>query len=410
MQRLESGNGTAMVALGGLFGLMAGFFFLHQMILISGSRFFERYFGLDRLARIHHTTGFIGYFFLIAHVLFIVNGNAALTNLPLINQFMSLVESYPYVLQASIALLLLDIVIITSIITVHKRLPYEMWYLVHLLVYAAVLMALFHQIENGQTLIQSDILRYYWLGLYATAFSLVLWRRWLLPLWLHKKHRFKVGHIAAEANGVTSIYVTGERLDEFNYEAGQFNLWQFLQKEVRGMHHPFTISSSPKDPYLRLSVKAVGDFTGKINRLNPGTPVLISGPYGLFTKRVQTKPKRLFIAGGIGITPIRSMLGDNVQKDDVLIYAAKTAGDLAFKDEFESMKKAGLSITYVLSEEHSPGTKHGYANKDVLHGVPDLLQREIWLCGPVPMMDAVTKQLKNLGVKHQSIHTERFKL
>src|SRR5690606_5842806 len=103
-------------------------------------------------------------------------------------------------------------------------------------------------------------------SLYVLAFGAVLWRRWLLPLWLEQKHQFRVDKVIKENDSVTSVYITGKNLGSFVYEAGQFNLWQFWQKGLRSMHHPFTISSSPKDPYLRISAKAIGDFTKKLDQ------------------------------------------------------------------------------------------------------------------------------------------------
>ncbi|MDZ7786397.1 MAG: ferric reductase-like transmembrane domain-containing protein [Candidatus Saccharibacteria bacterium] len=409
-QQLQVGGGAALIAIGALSGLLAGFFFLYQLILISGTKLIEKHFGLDRLARIHHVTGLFGYGFLITHVLFIVLGYSSLTGNGFIEQYFAL-QDLAYVTFASVSVFLLSAVIVTSIVIVRRRLKYELWYLVHLLVYAAVLLALFHQVSNGQNLMGNDWLRAYWYGLYVVAFTLVLWRRWLMPLYLEYKHRFRVEKVVKENSGVTSVYVTGKNLDKFHYQAGQFNLWQFIQKDVRGMHHPFTISSSPKDPYLQLSAKAVGDFTKKLDQLRPGAPALISGPYGLFTQKVATGRQRLFIAGGIGVTPLRSMLRDDVRGDDILIYATRTMKDAVFADEFKKLEKQGLKVVHVLSDEKRKAAHHGYVSADILTSeVNDITERDIWLCGPPVMMQKVEEALAGLNVPKKRIHTEKFKL
>ncbi len=409
--RVKIGGGQALISLGGLFGLMAGFFFLYQMILISGTKFFERSFGLDRLARIHHTTGLVGYGFLIAHVLFIITGYMALTGNNFIAQYFELKNSLPYILLATISLILLDLVIVTSIVIVRKRLKYEFWYFVHLLVYFAVLLAFFHQVANGQNLLSSKELRTYWYGLYFAAFGLVLWRRWFLPIYLEFKFKFRVKKVVRENNSVVSIYVEGKDISRFKYDAGQFNLWQFWQKGLRTMHHPFTISSSPGDSYLRLSAKAIGDFTKKLDKLEKGTPVLISGPYGLFSNRVSTRKNRLFIAGGIGITPILSILRSGVQPNDVLIYAAQTIDDAVFSDVFLKLKEKGLKTIFVLSQEKVKGTYEGYLSGEILDKeINGLKDRDIWLCGPPPMMKAVEKLLDERKMPKSQIHTEKFRL
>lgn len=409
LQRLEVGGGVSLIAIGALCGLLAGFFFLHQMILISGAKFFEKYFGLDRLAGIHHITGFIGYGMLIAHILFIISGYAALNGNGFIEQYFHIRDTFAYITLATLAVILLDIVVIASIVIVRRRLKYELWYFVHLLVYAAVLLAVLHQVSNGQTLMNSQLLRAYWYGLYIAAFGFVLWRRWLLPLWLERKHKFRVAKVVKEAHNIVSVYIQGRDLDAFQYQAGQFNLWQFWQKGLWSMHHPFTISSSPGDAMLRLSAKAIGDFTSALDQLQPGTPVLISGPYGLFTSQVAARPKRLFIAGGIGITPIRSMLGERVQEDDVLVYAVQTKEEAVFSDEFS--RTDNLKTVYVLSEEKIAGAYSGYLTKEILEKeVSAIADRDVWLCGPPVMMDKVEKMLSELNVPKSQVHTERFRL
>lgn len=277
--------------------------------------------------------------------------------------------------------------------------------------YASVFLALFHQVTNGQNLLSNDALRIYWYALYITAFSLVLWRRWFLPVYLEFKHRFRVQEVVDEGGGVTSVYVTGKNLAQFSYTAGQFNLWQFWQKGLRTMHHPFTISSAPGDPYLRLSAKAIGDFTAKLGQLKKGSPVLVSGPYGLFTQVVATKNKRLFIAGGIGITPILSMLKNNVLKDDVLIYAAQTKEDAVFLSELKPLEVKGLKIAYVFSKQKTKGAYEGRISKDILKNeVSNIKNRDTWLCGPPPMMNPVEGLLEELSVPKNQVHTEKFRL
>jgi predicted ferric reductase len=409
--RVTAGGDVALIAFGGLCGLLAGYFFLQQMILISGASFIERHFGLDRLARIHHTTGLIGYVLLLLHVTFIVAGYASLNNASFPEQFLDLRNNFAYVGLASIALLLLDAVVITSIVIVRKRLKYELWYFVHLLVYSAVLLALLHQINNGQSLLGNEYLRFYWYVLYIAAFGLVLWRRWLLPIFLEHKHRLRVQKVEKENESVTSIYITGKNLAAFKYDAGQFNLWQFWQKGLRSMHHPFTISSSPGDPYLRLSAKAIGDFTSKLDEVKVGTPVLISGPYGLFSRRVSAGRPRLFIAGGIGITPILSMLRDEVKKGDVLLYAAQSREDAVFAKDFKQLASRGLKTSYIFSNEKVKGSYNGHLNKQIINKeVTQITKRDVWLCGPPPMMNAVEQALTELRVPKDQIHTEKFRL
>jgi predicted ferric reductase len=411
---VQQGGGEAWIALGALAGLLGAFCLLTQLVLISGWPPIERAFGLDRLARMHHKNGFIGYSLIMTHVLLIVGGYSLITGQGIISQYFALTRSLPYVLLAAFAFWALNAVVLSSIVIVRRRLRYEWWRTVHWLVYAVIVLSFWHQINNGAELLGSQWLRYYWYFIYAFALSVVIYMRLIRPLLLYRRYGFRVDRVEKEADGVNSIYVTGRGLDNFRYWAGQFNFWYFWQPGLRLQKHPFTISSSPGSPYLRLTPKAVGDYTRQLAELRPGTPVLINGPFGRFSMMLSSTAPRLFIAGGIGITPLRSMIGDGVAADDVLLYCARRSADLAFRQDFDEMAdKRGLTLYYVLSEEKAEGEnmRYGQLDNNLLESlVPDLATRDVWLCGPPAMMRAVSRRLRYLGVPARRIHTERFEL
>lgn len=410
---IADGGGYALVAIGALFGLIGAYLLLTQMILISGVPPLERVFGLDRLARIHHKNGRYAYLLIMAHVVLIVLGYSILYGNNPVSQLLEIRSGFPYVTLAVFAVLALNIVFFTSIYIVWKSLKYEWWRAIHLLVYAVVLLAFLHQINNGVEFQRHDPLRYYWWVLYFGALAIVLLMRWGQPLWLQARYRFVVERVDSPARDVTSIYVSGRNLQKFRYRAGQFNFWIFLRRGMLFQKHPFTISSSPGDPYLRLSAKAIGDFTAELPSIRPGTRAIVAGPFGRFTMAKSSGRPRLFIAGGIGITPIRSMLGESVLKGDILLFTARTAADLAFKEELESLIKKGLRLYYILSDSKKAGGRvyAGYLEKELIAKlVPDASKRDVWLCGPPPMMDKVQQSLIELGVPKKRIHTERFRL
>ena len=217
-----------------------------------------------------------------------------------------------------------------------------------------------------------------------------------------------VDEVVAEANGVVSIYISGKNLEQFTYNAGQFAFWWFISNELWWQPHPFTISSSPGVSRLRITVKAIGKGSAAVQQVQPGTKLLIDGPYGRFTNVVQTHKKRLFIAGGIGVTPLASQLNSHSSIDDTLIYSARTMKDLALRKE---LSQTQARLIAVLSEEKLEGTYNGYLSENILtKEVKDLNQHDIWLCGPPPMMDGIEKMLLGMGVSQNQIHTERFRL
>lgn len=412
-ETLGGGGGTALISVGALFGLYAMFAFMTQYILMSGIRPLERVFGLDRLTRMHHVNGFLGWGLLLGHVPLILMGYSQGSGTGMLAQLRELMGALPYITWAVIANVLLQVVFLSSIVIVRRRLKYEWWRTTHWLVYGVFILAFWHQLANGQELLAYPGLRRYWIGLFIFALGAVFWRRYLRPLLLYARYRFVVEKVTTEAPGVTSIYVSGQSLQKLRYQAGQFAFWYFWQSGFRTQKHPFTISSSPKDPYLRLSAKGIGDYSAALSAIRKGTPVLLNGPYGRFTTAVQTRKKRLFIAGGIGITPIRSMLGEERLPGDMLLYSARTQADLAFFDEIEQWRADGLEVGYFVGESSLRAPYMHIAQIDgpqLQQLAPDLAERDVWLCGPPPMMDAIEKTLIGLGVPKPQIHTERFRL
>jgi predicted ferric reductase len=177
--------------------------------------------------------------------------------------------------------------------------------------------------------------------------------------------------------------------------------------------HPFSFSSAYNGKFIRLTIKNVGDYTSKIAALAPGTRVLVDGPLGLFIEKRASREKYLFIAGGIGITPLRSMMESIIAgggKDIVLLISAKTEKDFVFRNEIEAMKREApaLKVYYIVSAP-TPGYESGRLDKEkIVRLVPDFFSREVFLCGPPPMMDSVVKNLSEIGFSPKHVHFEQF--
>jgi len=126
---------------------------------------------------------------------------------------------------------------------------------------------------------------------------------------------------------------------ELDAEAGQFFMWRFLTREGWWQAHPFSLSAAPNGRWLRLTVKALGDHSAKVARLRPGTKVLVEGPYGAFTDRRRRQGKVLFIAAGVGVTPLRALFESIVTGPggSVFIYRAGAPGNLALRAELDDI-------------------------------------------------------------------------
>lgn len=409
---LRDGVG-ALIAFGRLAGLFAAFLILLQFYTIGRSPWLERTYGLDTLSRFHHQTGQWGMLLLLLHPILIVFGYGAASGTGFAGQFLSLLSQWE-VLLAGVALILFVLVVASSIVIARRRLTYELWYGVHLVVYVAIVLAFFHQVQLGGTVTGSDLFYGYWLALYFFVLFQHLAYRFLRPLVLLHRHAFFISRVAREVQQVVSLYITGKNMNTFPIQEGQFMILRFLAKGFRWQAHPFSLSMVPDGRHLRVSIKELGDFTRKVPTLEPGTRVLIDGPYGVFTADRASSEKILCIAGGIGITPIRPLLERFVGqgKDAVLLYGNRTEGDIVFRGELDALAKdPRCRVVHILSNQ--PGFAGETGRLDaatILRLAPDVRERDVFVCGPIAMLASVRRSLRELGVPSARVHHERFAL
>jgi ferredoxin-NADP reductase len=162
---------------------------------------------------------------------------------------------------------------------------------------------------------------------------------------------------------------------------------------------------------LRITAKEVGDGSRALRHVRPGTLVMAEGPYGNLTARRRTRQRVALIAGGVGITPLRALVESlpAAPGDITLLYRATTEREILFRTELDELAKArGIDVRYLLgrrSKRSSP-----LSARHVRQHIPDIAQRDVYLCGPPGMMDVVTRSLRALGVRRSQIHQERFEL
>jgi len=202
-------------------------------------------------------------------------------------------------------------------------------------------------------------------------------------------------------------------LAAFQFEPGQFAIWRFLDARRWWEAHPFSLSATPNDEYLRLTVKRDGDFGRHVGSIRAGTPVLVEGPFGRFTRASCTRPKALLIAGGIGITPIRALAedlaGDGV--DVCLLYRCSHESDVAFRHELTDLvARHGVRVEYLISDRALRGRPGGewLLPNNLRTLVPDVTEREIFVCGPIGLTHKIRRSLDQLGVGLGQIHAEAF--
>jgi len=404
-----------LLSLGRLTALMAVCGLLLQLMLIGRLKWVEPVFGHDRLTRVHHSNALLIVTLLITHPILVTAGHALQDKVSLWVQAREFLRDWDDVPLALAGWLTLMTAATSSVAIVRRRLRYETWHATHLMLYAALGLALLHQFRVGADLTANRLFAIWWGGLYIFAGANLFLFRCGGPLRNYARWRFRVDHLERETADVASVYISGQDLSRFPIRAGQFMIVRFLAKGFWREGHPFSLSCRPNGRWLRLSIKNVGDFTARIPLLPPGTPVVIGGPYGVFTARQCQLQRVLMIAAGIGITPIRSLAEELLKSGHVitLLYGNRTRDGIVFYDEWEALQTTtgALHVVHVLSHDPTwPGETGRIDAEKIQRLAPDARDREIYLCGPPPMMTTTLAALHALGVPRGQIHYERFSL
>jgi ferredoxin-NADP reductase len=187
---------------------------------------------------------------------------------------------------------------------------------------------------------------------------------------------------------------------------GQFFEWRFLKRGLWWQAHPYTLSARPRPPYLRLTVKAVGDHSQALAQLTPGTRVAIEGPYGAFTTHARRRQKVALIAGGIGVTAARSLLEDLPKRTEpVVILRASSSGDVALEGEVrELVSKLKGKVHVVVGSRRDVPLEH------LIQLVPDIRQRDVFLSGSEGFVSDMVELLRRSGVPARALHYEAYAL
>jgi predicted ferric reductase len=404
--------GGALISIGQVTALLGTYLALIQLLLMSRMPWLDQAFGMDRLTGAHRWIGFATVWLIAAHGFFTITGYALSERSSFLGEAWTILTTFDFVALATIGFGIFFVVGVTSMRAARKALSYEAWFVLHLLAYLAIAFGFLHQLLLGGDFLHDPLARIYWSALYVITFGLLIAFRLLGPIRLNLRHRFKVASVVEEAPGVVSIYVTGRHLDRLPLRSGQYFVWRFLDGPNWWSGHPFSISAAPNGTWIRTTVKALGDDTRRYQRLRIGTPVLLEGPYGVLTGMRRSRRKVTLIAGGIGVTPLRSLLEALPGKpgDLTLLYRARQPKHVIFRKELDTLaERRGARIHYLVGRRGSidlPGDPLDADGIDRL--VPDIAAHDVYLCGPDEMMDRLTETLLDLGVPSRRIHAERF--
>jgi ferredoxin-NADP reductase len=390
---------------GRITGLLAGYACAVLLLLMARIPLLDRRIGTDRLARWHAWGGRSTVSLALAHTLLIIEGYALDAHTGVVDETKTLVLHTQDILKGTVGFLLLVLTGILSARAARRKLSYEAWHYLHFATYLAIFLAFGHQLSNGADFTGNKLAQDAWYALYIGVAALLAWYRFVVPFRRGLRHRLRVVAVHPEAPGVVSVHLGGQHLDELRAEPGQFLRWRFLARGLWWTANPYSLSAPPHSRQLRITVKASGGHSQALCRLRPGTRVWAEGPYGGFTAERRRSHKVLLLAGGVGITPLRTLF-ETLPGEVTLVYRARRPEDLALRGELDVIAARRRAVVhYVLDPPYptSPLTPGGLTSL-----VPDLAAHDVYICGPPPMTQAAIRAARSAGVPRRRIHHESF--
>ncbi|MEV1049991.1 ferredoxin reductase family protein [Streptomyces sp. NPDC049887] len=406
---LSAGSGkNEVLTLARFFGLHAALLMMFQLLLVARLPWLDRRIGMDRLTVWHRWVGFLLLWTVLTHATLVVLGYARLDGASTGKTFVAL-SGVPASLLGMLATAVIVVIAVISTRPLRRRLRYEVWHGLHLLLYVAAGLSFVHQLQETTTFTSSAFATAYWWVLWLFAFGALLTGRVAVPLWRNVHHRFRVEAVVPESDNVVSVYVTGRHLDKLPARAGQFCIWRFPGHNHWWLANPFSLSAAPNGQTLRLTAKAAGSTSAGLRNVPVGSPAFVEGPYGAFTSLHRTRSGTLLIAGGVGITPVRAML-EETTGDVVVLYRVRSEADAVLLDEVRHLVELRGGRLHLLTGRTGEDGVSLLGSGSLHRLVPDITERDVYVCGPPAMTKAVLAGLRDLRVPARQVHAEKFGL
>ncbi|MBS2029751.1 MAG: ferric reductase-like transmembrane domain-containing protein [Deltaproteobacteria bacterium] len=381
-----------------------------QFGLTARFRFVTEPWGEDVIYHFHRQISLVAVALVVAHpiILFIVRPEL----IALLNSFTA-----PWRARfAALSTYSLIALVVMAIWRAKLKLSYEAWHVTHVvLALLAVGAGVLHMI-GWSFYLQDPWKRGLWIGLTLFWIALLVYVRLIKP-WFILRRPYRVREVRAERGDSFTLVMQPEGHPGMQFSPGQFAWLTVYGSPFKISAHPFSISSSAAatDGSVELTIRKLGDFTNDIDRVPEGRRVFLDGPYGAFTMG-DPSDVHVLIAGGVGITPMMSMLRTLADRGDkrpiVLLYGSRDWESVTFREELESLKsRLALTVVHVLSQPPEGWTgEKGYVDADLLrrHLPRPYVEHDYFICGPDLMMDAVEKALGQMGVPIHKYHSERY--
>jgi predicted ferric reductase len=386
-----------------------------QFVLTARFKVIKAPYGADIIYHFHRQISLVALVLILAHPVLLFIFSPETLNL------LNLVTAPWRARMGVSAVLLLIAITVTSIWRMRLKIEYTAWRIWHGILATAIVALTMGHIILARHYLNTPTKQVLWVAYGLFWIGLLAYVRIIKPIMLMRQP-YEVEKVIAERGNAWSLVLKPVGHPGMTFMPGQFAWITAWKSPFADTEHPFSFSSSASQPNrLAFTIKELGDFTATIKTLQPGQKVYLDGPFGHFSVDRHPHARTFaFIAGGVGITPMMSMLRTLADRGDerplLLFYANKDWENVIFREELESLK-ASLNLTLIHVLEKAPPDwtgETGFITESILgRYLPKDLPRnsiEVFICGPQPMMDAVENALIKLGIPFGDFHSERFNL
>lgn len=408
--RYKFGMDKLLLRSGKILGVTAAALVFFQVLLVSRLKFLDRIFSLNRIYAFHRINGIVIASLALSHPILVIAAEN-FTFFPFEKRY------WPEFLGVGVLTFIL-VIVTTANWRLFFGFAYDRWLRFHRLGTLSIIVLMIIHILFVSETFKSGFPRA--LVFTASGITLLL----ILRIWWRRffpgRRRFLVANVEPAGKDAYSVDVRPYDARGLDFIPGQFAFITPVSADVPKEEHPFTIASAPsRSEALQFVIRSIGDWTGKINRLKSGESVVIDGPYGLFSHMsVPEKEPVVMIAGGIGVTPMLSMIRYMADVDDkrqiLLIWSNKTTEHIVFPEEFKKLEHRlqNFQLIHVITRDREDDHEKGRLDQRKLERLLKEWSRKstVFICGPVGMMKEMSRALTKIGFSSARVYKEEFKL